>query len=85
MIYASDSQQSLAHTYGWGLATGQTIDDIETREKKLRAVTREDVKAVAAKYLERKRSVTGYLIPVPSQGQKVTQQPVSTPAGGTFR
>ncbi|MFY9643000.1 MAG: pitrilysin family protein [Rhodomicrobium sp.] len=71
LIYASDSQQSLAHTYGWNLATGRTIEDVESRQQRLKAVTREQVQAVAAKYLDRKRSVTGYLIPVPSQLAKV--------------
>jgi zinc protease len=71
LIYQSDSQQSLAHTYGWNLATGRTIADVESRPDRLRAVTREQVQAVAAKYLKRKRSVTGYLIPVPSHLAKV--------------
>ena len=65
LIYASDSQQSLAQTYGWNLATGRTVEDVEARPERLKAVTREDVQAVAAKYLDRKRSVTGYLIPAP--------------------
>ena len=82
LIYASDSQQSLAHTYGWNLATGRTIADVETRQDRLKAVTREQVQAVAAKYLDRKRSVTGYLIPVPSQLAKV--QPHEGSETGTF-
>ncbi len=82
LIYASDSQQSLAHTYGWNLATGRTIADIETRQDRLRAVTREQVQAVASKYLDRKRSVTGYLIPVASQLAKV--QPHAASETGTF-
>lgn len=82
LIYASDSQQSLAHTYGWSLATGRTIADVETRQERLRAVTREQVQAAASKYLDRKRSVTGYLIPVPSQLAKV--QPHAGSETGTF-
>jgi zinc protease len=82
LIYASDSQQSLAHTYGWSLATGRTIADVEARQERLQAVTREQVQAVAAKYLDRKRSVTGYLIPVPSQLAKV--QVKSAGGTGTF-
>jgi zinc protease len=77
LIYASDSQQSLAHTYGWNLATGRSIEDVEARPERLKAVTREDVQAVAAKYLDRKRSVTGYLLPTPSQLAKVETRPVS--------
>ncbi len=82
LIYASDSQQSLAHTYGWSLATGRTIADVETRQDRLKAVTREQVQAVAAKYLDRKRSVTGYLIPIPSKVAKV--QPHVGGGSGTF-
>ena len=82
LIYASDSQQSLAQTYGWNLATGRTVEDVEARQERLKAVTREDVQAAASKYLDRKRSVTGYLIPIPSQLAKVR----SAPGGdaGTF-
>ena len=78
LIYASDSQQSLAHTYGWNLATGRTIEDVEARPERLKAVTREDVQAVAVKYLDRKRSVTGYLLPVPSKLAKVDTHAVSS-------
>jgi zinc protease len=75
LIYASDSQQSLAHTYGWSLATGRTIADVESRQERLKAVTAEQVQAAAEKYLDRKRSVTGYLIPIPSQLAKVQVAP----------
>ncbi len=78
LIYASDSQQSLAHTYGWNLATGRSVEDVEARPERLKAVTAEDVKAVAAKYLDRKRSVTGYLLPTPSQLAKVETHAVSS-------
>jgi zinc protease len=82
LIYASDSQQSLAHTYGWNLATGRTVADVEARQERLKAVTREQVQAAAEKYLDHKRSVTGYLIPVPSQLAKVQVRAVSD--SGTF-
>jgi len=82
LIYSSDSQQSLAHTYGWNLATGRSVADVEARQERLAAVTKESVQAVAAKYLDRKRSVTGYLIPVPSQLAKVEVKPGSN--AGTF-
>ena len=82
LIYSSDSQQSLAHAYGWALATGRSVADVEARQERLKAVTREQVQTVAAKYLDRKRSVTGYLIPIASQLAKV--QPGGMSDGGTF-
>ncbi len=84
LIYASDSQQSLAHTYGWNLATGRTIADVESKQERLKAVTREQVQAVATKYLDRKRSVTGYLIPVASQLAKVQPHGPDGSSTGTF-
>lgn len=82
LIYASDSQQSLAQTYGWSLATGRNIQDVETREEKLKSVSAEDVKAVAAKYLHKKRSVTGYLVPLPSSAPKAPVRQTLDNGGG---
>ncbi len=82
LIYASDSQQALAQTYGWSLATGRTVEDVEARQERLKAITREQVQTVAAKYLDRKRSVTGYLIPIPSKLAKVQVIPAGD--GGTL-
>lgn len=62
-IYESDSQSTLARRYGWGLATGLTLDAMETWPDRIRKVTSEDVKRVAAKYLDPRASVTGILLP----------------------
>jgi zinc protease len=67
IVYGSDNQVAMANHYGWSMATGQTVEDVEARPKRLAAVTLDDVKAVALKYLDIRRSVTGQLIPVPSQ------------------
>jgi zinc protease len=61
-IYAQDNQATLARWYGGGLSTGLSIDDIRSWPDRIRAVTAEQVRAVAAKWLDKKRSVTGYLI-----------------------
>lgn len=82
LIYDADSQSSLARTYGWNLAVGRTLEDVEQRAERLAAVTREDIQAAAKKYLDPKRSVTGYLIPVPSQVAKVRSAPPA-PVNGT--
>ena len=72
-VYESDNQSSLARRYGFGLVVGQTIEDIETWPDKIRKVTLDDLKQVAAKYFDIKASVTGYLRPeaVSQSAQKV--------------
>jgi len=61
-IYAQDNQATLARWYGGGLTTGLSIEDIRSWPDRIRAVTAEQVRAAAAKWLDKKRSVTGYLI-----------------------
>jgi zinc protease len=61
-IYAQDNQATLARWYGGGLTTGSSIEDIRSWPDRIRAVTAEQVRAVAQKWLDKKRSVTGYLI-----------------------
>jgi zinc protease len=80
LIYDADSQSNLARTYGWNLATGRTVEDVEERPQRFAAVTQDEIQAVAKKYLEPKRSVTGLLIPVPSQIAEA-QQPQAPSRG----
>jgi zinc protease len=61
-IYAQDNQATLARWYGGALTTGLSIDDIRSWPDRIRAVTAEQVRAAAAKWLDKNRSVTGYLI-----------------------
>jgi zinc protease len=61
-IYAQDNQATLARWYGGALTTGLSIEDIRSWPDRIRNVTAEQVSAVAQKYLESKRSVTGYLV-----------------------
>lgn len=62
-IYESDSQSTLARRYGYGLSVGQTLEQIEDWPKELKKITVDDVKAAAAKHLDLKASVTGWLVP----------------------
>lgn len=62
-LYGSDSQSQLARRYGWGMATGRSIEDIEDWPERLKKVTVDDVKKVAAKYFDVEQSVTGVLLP----------------------
>lgn len=62
-IYNNDSQASLARRYGFSLSTGWTIEDVESYPARLKKVTTEDLKQVAIKYLDKRATVTGILVP----------------------
>jgi zinc protease len=61
-IYALDDVAGLARRYGAGLTQGLTIQDVQDWPDVLQAVTAEDVKAVAAKVLNRDQAVTGWVV-----------------------
>jgi zinc protease len=61
-IYAQDNQATLARWYGGALTTGLSVEDIRSWPDRIRAVTAEQVRAAAQKWLDKNRSVTGYLI-----------------------
>jgi zinc protease len=61
-IYAQDNQEALARWYGGALTTGLSIADIRSWPDRIRAVTADQVRAAAQQWLDKKRSVTGYLI-----------------------
>jgi len=62
-VYAQDSQASLARMYGIAVTTGMSADDVRAWPERIDAVTPEDVRAAAVKWLQRRRSVTGFLVP----------------------
>ena len=62
-IFARDDQAAMAQTYGVWLTTDRSIEDVALWPDHIRAVTAEDVKAVAIKYLRPSIAVTGYLLP----------------------
>jgi zinc protease len=62
-VYEADGQSNLARRYGWSLATGATIKDIEDWPEALRRVTLEEVNAAAKTHLDKRHSVTGWLVP----------------------
>jgi zinc protease len=61
-VYARDSQASLARWYGASLTTGSTVDDVRLWPDRIKAVTAADVQNAARAWLDKRRSVTGYLI-----------------------
>ncbi len=66
-IYAQDSQASLARWYGEALATGLTIEDVAAWPARMEAVTAADVTAAARKWLDKRRAVTGFLLPADAE------------------
>lgn len=60
-IFAQDSQQSMARSYGVALMTGLTVEHAATWPDRVLAVTPEQVTQAARKYLRKERSVTGVL------------------------
>jgi zinc protease len=68
MIFARDKQDEMANLYGAELATGGNVKDIEEWPDRIRKVTADEIKAVAARYLLLDRSTTGYLLPQQQAG-----------------
>ncbi|HEY8579435.1 MAG TPA: insulinase family protein, partial [Beijerinckiaceae bacterium] len=60
-VYAQDNQSTLARWYGAALASGETVEAIQQWPDRIDAVTAEDVRAAAAKWLAPERAVTGFL------------------------
>jgi zinc protease len=61
-IFTHDNQASMARWYGTALMTGATVADIQRWPDRIRAVTAGQVQDVARQWLDKRRSVTGYLI-----------------------
>jgi zinc protease len=61
-IYANDNQRSMAQWYGAALATGSTVEQVRTWPDRIRAVDAQAVREAARRWLDLRRSVTGYLV-----------------------
>ena len=62
-VYAQDSQSMLARWYGAALTTGESVESVQNWPARIDAVTAEAVRDVVAKCLDRRRAVTGFLLP----------------------
>ncbi len=69
-VYAQDNQSTLARLYGAALATGLSIEDVRARPERLRAVSADAVRDAARRYLDKRRSVTGYLVKPATREEK---------------
>jgi zinc protease len=61
-VYAQDNQATLARWFGAALATGETVDQVRTWPDRIHAVTADAVRDAARRWLDRRWSVTGYLV-----------------------
>jgi zinc protease len=61
-IYASDDVDRLANRYGSALTQGLTVEDVQAWPDILQNVTEEQILAAGHEVLQRKRSVTGWLM-----------------------
>lgn len=62
LIYAQDNQAHLARIYGSTLATGGRIEDVALWPERIEAVSADEVREAARRFLDIRRSVTGYLM-----------------------
>jgi zinc protease len=60
-IFEQDNQESVARSYGEGLTTGLTVQDIQDWPNVLAAVTAQDIMDAARNVLDPKASVTGWI------------------------
>lgn len=62
VTFAQDNQASMARWYGGAIMTGSTVSDVEHWPDRIRAVTAAQVQDAAREWLDKRRSVTGFLI-----------------------
>ena len=61
-IYAQDNQATMARWYGQALMSGASVEDVQKWPDRIRAVTAAQVQDAARAWLDKRRSVTGYLV-----------------------
>jgi zinc protease len=61
-IYAQDNQRTLAQWYGSALTSGGDIEQLRQWPVRIRAVTAQGVRDAAREWLDKRSSVTGYLV-----------------------
>ena len=61
-VYAQDNQATMARWYGVALTTGSSVEKVTTWPDRIRAVSAQSVQEAARAWLDKRRSVTGYLV-----------------------
>jgi zinc protease len=61
-VYAEDNQATMARWYGAALTSGGSVEKVTSWSARVRAVTPEAVRNAARTWLDKRRSVTGYLV-----------------------
>lgn len=62
VVYAQDNQSTMARWYGAALSSGENVAKVMSFTERMRAVTPEAVQKAARTWLDKRRSVTGYLV-----------------------
>ncbi len=73
LIFARDNVMGLARRVGNGLSIGMTVEEVTSLSDRMKAVTVERVNEAARRVFDKRRSVTGMLLPSP-----VTPTPPAT-------
>lgn len=60
-VYSQDSQASMARMYGGALTCGASMEDLQQWVERIRAVTRDQINAIAPRAFDFSRAVTGEL------------------------
>jgi len=69
-VYAQDNQATLARWYGAALASGETVDMVRNWPDEIRNVSADAVRDAARAWINRRASVTGYLVNNLPAGEK---------------
>ncbi len=62
VVYAQDSQATMARWYGAALTSGLTVEGLKTWPDRVQKVSPDQVRDAAKTWLDKRRSVTGYLV-----------------------
>jgi len=71
-VYAQDNQATLARWFGAALMSGLTIEQVQAWPDRVREVTLDAVQKAARSILDKRHSVTGYLVPDHTAEEKRT-------------